>query len=429
MTNHVELDINGAKIALYPMNEVRAVLIRAIIRAGSYYEENEKWGRFHLLEHLTCQGTKNLFSRVEIETYKEQHVISSNAWTGCFDMGYWFEFPDLAYKQGFYLFNEMVFKSSIPQSQISRENRVIQQEYTDKWSSPYRRYGRALDHLLFGKNHPYCRDGMGDPEYISQFGRADLEKICKTYYVPENMVITIVGKIDIPAITDELHKLLDPINNRKLKTPVWNEQNISQDQFLLHLEDVDQVGLDLSWMMPGRDDIDIRDRLKFFIASYIIGGSARSMIYTKLREELGLVYSASSRAWFMPKAGAFTISTSTNAKNAKEVIGYMYNIVHEFIDKKITPHEFERSKHYLNMKTLISYDSIDSIASQLSGSLFWENRVITPDEYIEIIETITLKEVKEIFNKYTSKEQNLKLGILSKNEIEVPGEVKKVVIH
>lgn len=153
------------------------------------------------------------------------------------------------------------------------------------------------------------------------------------------------------------------------------------------------------------------------------------MIYTKLREELGLVYSASSRAWFMPKAGAFTISTSTNAKNAKEVIGYMYNIVHEFIDKKITPHEFERSKHYLNMKTLISYDSIDSIASQLSGSLFWENRVITPDEYIEIIETITLKEVKEIFNKYTSKEQNLKLGILSKNEIEVPGEVKKVVIH
>lgn len=369
-TKHSEFEINGAKVAVYPMASVQAVMLRVMIRAGSWYETGPKWGAFHLLEHMTYNATKAFPNELAIEFFKEKHGISNNAWTGNSNMGYWFEFPANSLDAGFDIFNELVFKPLIPESQLARESRVVSQEFVDWWSEPRTRFGKAYDELLYGKNHIYIRDGIGQPEFVDSLTQKDLLSLQRQYMKPKNMVITIVGKVNKDKVKNKLKDILsEQKGGKKAKLNIPKIKNTNK-RYLWHKEDFDRVQISTIWRTPGRDKLSITDKMRFNLAAYLLGGTARSRLFRKLRLEMGLVYKTGANFTTYPTTGEFEIWSSASPESAQKVHQTMIKVVDDFLKNSIPDEEFERSKNYLNMRRLLAYDSVSSIASSLASHLF-----------------------------------------------------------
>ena len=188
-----ELEISGAKVAIFPIKELSATNIDILIKAGSWYEPENKWGAFHFLEHMCFQGTEQFPTTREMELFKEEHAINGDASTGGQNINFRFQYPETSIRQCFTLIHEMLFQPSIPETKLAREKAVIRQEYTDKWSSPYNRYSLACARQLYGREHIYIRDGIGQPEHIEPLASDDLRQLHQDYFRPSRMAIGIAG--------------------------------------------------------------------------------------------------------------------------------------------------------------------------------------------------------------------------------------------
>jgi len=389
---YYEFTVKGAKVAVYPMRDVESVAINAMIRAGAWYE-GRRWGAFHLLEHITLDGTKKIPDELELELFKEENGIRSNAWTSQSEIGYWSRFPSKAVSSGFDFTFDCIFNPILKQRDIDREISVITQEHKDTWSNPYQRFWKSQMRQMYGSSHPYARHAVGWPKYLKTLKRKDLLRLHKEYFINPNMVISVAGKIDKDEVYKQLTRLLP--SKKGVKKMADLPEISSKSSYLWHKEDVRQVGINIVWLTPGRKDLSFKERMTLRLAAYLIGGSARSMLFKKLRMETGLVYSTGARWSWNPTVGTFAAYANTSFENSQKVFPMMQEIVSSFPNMDIKIADLKRAKNYINSGLLMSYDSPGNIADQMADDLFWSSRVIPVKEYFETSKQIKASELKE----------------------------------
>jgi len=389
---YYEFTVKGAKVAVYPMRDVESVAIDVMIRAGAWYE-GRRWGAFHMLEHLTMDGTKKFPDELALELFKEENGIRSNAWTSQSDTGYWAQFPAKVMGAGFEFIFDCVFNPLLLPKDMEREISVITQEHKDTWSSPYQRFWKSQMRQMYGSSHPYARHAVGWPKYLKTLKRSDLVSLHREYFSGPNMVISVAGKIGRDEVYEQLLAVLPPKKGEKKMA--FLPAIKSKSPYLWHKEDVRQVGINLTWLTLGRMDLSFKERLTLRLAAYLIGGSARSLLFKKLRMETGLVYSTGAKWSWNPTMGTFVAYANTSPENAQKVFPLMQEIVSSFPKMEIKKADLERAKNYLNSGLLMSYDSPGNIADQMADDLFWSSRVIPIEEYLETSNQIKASELKE----------------------------------
>jgi predicted Zn-dependent peptidase len=71
------------------------------------------------------------------------------------------------------------------------------------------------------------------------------------------------------------------------------------------------------------------------------------------------------------------------------------DVFHHFLADGATETEFSRARNYINMRTLMSYDSPYSIAREMTTELFWNGEIRMPEEDIVLANEITLQEINQ----------------------------------
>lgn len=407
-----EFEVNGAKVALYPMESVQAVALEAKFRAGSWHEEGNNWGAMHLLEHMVHQGTEQLADVYAKDMYKEDHGIFQNASTGGSHLSFELNFPTVSLKQGINLFVELAFRATLPESKLAHEQSIIAQEYRDKWSNPNQRYYRELDYNLYGKDHIYVRDGMGKIEYVNSVTQKQLVELQKKYFVTSNMVLGIAGNFDVKEAEKIIRKMLTPLPSGEKQTYIVPKPQTEKD-ILFHKEDVDRVSIDITSFLPGRETYSVKERFTKIIANFILGGGNRSRIYNRLRNELGIVYSTGSGISFSNGISDFGMRVSVSPERALEAKKELINVFEKFVTSGATETEFIRARNFINMRTMMSFDSPYSIAKEMVSDLFWDGHIYMPEEYVSMANEITLGEINESFKEL--KGAKFVTSVLSRN--------------
>jgi predicted Zn-dependent peptidase len=141
------------------------------------------------------------------------------------------------------------------------------------------------------RGHPYGRDPLQELETIPTITREDLYLFLRTYFVPSNMVVSVAGDIEKDQVMEDVGNFLKAFDEktapvRKLEEPVENPPVLA----LIHKPG--QVQSQIS-MTLGSIKRTHPDFWKMGLLMNIFGGSD-SLLYTRLREDLGLVYGA----WF-----------------------------------------------------------------------------------------------------------------------------------
>jgi predicted Zn-dependent peptidase len=391
------LKINNASIVFYPVKEVRTIMVDVWVKAGSWYEKGPQWGLFHLLEHLLFSGTSKLPNHNSIELYKQTYGINNNAWTGGQTMGFWFKFPDISINEGLEFMDQIVFNSIIPEDQIEKEISIISQEYFDKWDDPVTRFDYFTFDNLIGRESHYYRDGIGQPEYLKTVGRKELVEIYHQYFQPQNIFISIVGNYNESFLIDKLTSILQKYQNRQMDEPKWAVLP-PKDHFIKYQDNVSQSYILINWFLENEKKLDLKTRYGINMFSFILGGGANSILFKRIRQELGLVYNIRSRFWSLPKIYFFEIIVSVDTSKLDTLLENIKTVTEKFINNPISSTEFEQVRHYMDLQTLISFDSVDHISNNLVDDLFYEHHVYTPEDKIEIAHKIDLEQIKKLFS-------------------------------
>ncbi len=190
------------------------------------------------------------------------------------------------------------------------------------------------------KGHPYGRDPLQGLETIPAITREDLKLFLKDYFVPSNMVAAVAGDIDRTEAIKGLNALLKALPNKKaperrLDVPVETPPVLA----LIHKPG--QVQSQVGLRLPG-----IRRThpayWKMSLLMNVFGGSD-SLMYTRLRDDLGLIYAGGFFQTYKWKAGILAGYIGCKGDKTGQAISETINIMHA-LRKDVPPKGLEQKR-------------------------------------------------------------------------------------
>ncbi|MBN2124401.1 MAG: insulinase family protein [Deltaproteobacteria bacterium] len=167
------------------------------------------------------------------------------------------------------------------------------------------------------KGHPYGRDPLLGLETVPSIQAEDLKGFLKTYFLPSNMVAAVAGDIDLADAVKDLGGLFEALDRgrvpgRQLDDPPGTPPVLA----LIHKPG--QVQSQVTLALPGVERTD-PDYWKISLLANIFGGSD-SLLYTRLRDDLGLVYAAYFYETYKWKAGMLLGTIGCKADKTGEAL-------------------------------------------------------------------------------------------------------------
>lgn len=189
------------------------------IFAGSAHETDSEQGAAHFLEHMLFNGTEH-FSPGELVTYFQSIGMDFgadvNAGTSFFNTAYDLNLPkgDPAYIQdGLKVLRDYARGALLLPEEIDRERGIILAEKQERDSVSYRTFTSSLAFELPGSILAQ-RMPIGQKEVIETLDRPRLKQFYDRWYRPDNMVLIMVGEMDIPAVEKWVADQFEPLEPR-----------------------------------------------------------------------------------------------------------------------------------------------------------------------------------------------------------------------
>lgn len=398
MENEI-INIKGLNIATYKISGLSTISINLRIRAGSWYEDGDNWGKSHLIEHMLFQGSKSFPRYEDLEIFGEDNSISWGAYTSGSQINITIRSPKETLKNTLKFLLDPVFYPLFEEESIKKEKKIIDQEYLDKWSKIDTRFNKGVNQQIYGETHPYIRDGIGDAKYVSGITRDELIESHNNLFVASNMSMGIAGDFQIEELKNTLEQLLPD------EKPAPQLISIAQPKTSGHLyemEDATQKSarIYLTWPIQGSDVLDLKKQFVVSIANYLLEGTRNSVLYRKIREEMGLAYSVGASFVVNPLGGNFQIYMSVNPENIQKATSSALAAISEVVTVGIKDDVFLRAKNRIKSQKTMSFDSTSNIANSLCSYLFWDNLYMTPESFSEYIDSITKEDVEIFIKKY-----------------------------
>ncbi len=189
---------NGLRVVLHADRTLPLVAINLWYHVGSKNERPGRTGFAHLFEHMLFQGSEHLGTNDHFR-YVQQvgGVANGSTWydrTNYYetlpahqlDLGLWLESD----RMGFLL-------PAITAENLETQRQVVMNERRQRIENqPYGRAGERLRELLFPPDHPYHWPVIGYMEDIAAATLDEVRAFFRTYYAPNNAVLTLAGDFD-----------------------------------------------------------------------------------------------------------------------------------------------------------------------------------------------------------------------------------------
>lgn len=250
----------------------------------------------------------------------------------------------------------------------------------------------AFSKKLFA-NNPYANPTIGYKESVNSITTDDIQNFFAEYICAKNANICIVGAINKSQAYNISKALIASLpvgekNNQKF-SQLKNNAEIIKEKF-----DSTQTSI----LMGHQLFLDIEDPLYFplKLGNEILGGGGlNSLLFNKVREELGLVYNIGSNINLNPDYGSFVISAQTsNPKLALETINNVYT---DFINHHIDEQTLKNSKKHIEGTHLLSYVKNSSKLNMLSSIANKDLELDFFDTYVENINKVTADQIYKAF--------------------------------
>jgi len=201
---------NGLEVILAPDKTVPMVTVNIWYHVGSGNETRGKSGFAHLFEHMMFQGSKNsIAAKGKDPHFSTLRAIGSNDINGTTNTdrtNYFESVPAHHLETALWLESDRMghFLEVLSEAEMKNQIDVVRNERRQNYDNvPYRKALFALYAALYPEGHPYRYLTIGRHEDLERASLDDVKKFFKTWYVPSNATLAIVGDFD-PATAKKL---------------------------------------------------------------------------------------------------------------------------------------------------------------------------------------------------------------------------------
>jgi len=402
---------NGLRVIIEEDHRNPIVVFSVFIDSGAAYEGVYLGsGISHLVEHMLFKGTKKYHpGAIEDILHKYGGKIAgftSHDYTG-YRITILKEHKDVAID----ILKEMLTRPIFNKKELKKEMQVIEREMDLNKDDPGRRLSRMTFSNAYSR-HPYNLPVIGYKENFRRLRRKDLLIFFKSSYIPEKMVLAVVGDIDKNSIFNEIENALGSLPRGGSKvTTLPQEPEQMAARYTEEALDIEGSYVNIAYHSS---ELLNKDLYPMDLLSFILGQGESSILNDKLRMKKELVLSISSYNYTPRDSGLFVISSVLKEENAKEALEEILKEIKDIKENGVTEKDLVKAKNNFLAGHIYQKETIRSKASDLAiGELLTGNPLFF-EEYIEKIKSVTAKDIQLSAKKYLRKE-NMTVAILSKS--------------
>ncbi|MEM7553499.1 MAG: pitrilysin family protein [Cyanobacteria bacterium P01_A01_bin.84] len=264
---------------------------RIFLRAGSCYESREQAGLANLLSAVLtkgCDGLSSLDIAEKVETLGAS--LSADITSDYFLLALKTVTADFA--EILELSARILRSPTFSESEVELEQRIAIQDIRSQQEQPFAIAFEKL-RLLMYENHPYSMSVLGDEKSLTNLNSESLKEFYQTYFRPDNLVISIAGRIDCSKAVELVNK-----NFGDWKAPTDKplvELNLPEIK-VKPKNTITPQTTQQSIIMLGYLGADVRspDYAALKLISTYLGNGLSSRLFVELREKRGLAYDISA---------------------------------------------------------------------------------------------------------------------------------------
>ena len=220
-----EFDLkNGLHVILHEDHSTPIVAVTVMYHVGSKNENPERTGMAHFFEHLLFEGSEHI-ARGEFDGYVEGAggVLNANTTQ---DRTFYYELlPSNQLELGLWLESERMLHARVDGTGIETQREVVKEEKRQRYDN--QPYGQMMP-TTFDRaysEHPYRWTPIGSLEHLNAASYEEFMDFYKTFYVPNNAVLSIAGDLDIKATKKLIKAYFEgiPAGTREIPRPMIEE--------------------------------------------------------------------------------------------------------------------------------------------------------------------------------------------------------------
>ncbi len=283
-----DMQVAGARVFFLPDRELPLVDLKLLVKAGSVDVPPAKIGLADLLGDSIIRGGTESYLPDELARVLDENAIRIRVNVGEEQTTIHLSVLKDDWENGLKLLQEILIHPRFdPQIIAMVKNRLVT-ALKRQGGNARAVAGRELKIWHF-KGHAYGRDPLAGLGTIEGISRSDLKRFLAAYFVPSNMVAAVAGDVDKKDVRRGLVQLFKSLPQTRAPLRQLVDPGATPPVLAL-INKPGQVQSQVAMSLPGIKRSN-PDYWKLNLLMSVFGGSD-SMLYTRLRDDLGLVYTA-----------------------------------------------------------------------------------------------------------------------------------------
>lgn len=386
----------GTRVYGIQNNEVPLVQMNIRIDGGQLLED--KPGVANLAARMLMMGTKNktpeqleeaiqqLGSQVNVASSKEAVVVSVST---------------LArnYEATLELVREILLEPRWDEKELELLKSAVVSQIRQQEANPSGIATNRFGELLYGKEHIYARNLLGNAESVNALTMDDLKRFYGKAFGPSVARIHAVGALDKSKIVPPLQKLVSAWPAKTVKVPAFTAPavNYTAKVWFYDIPDAKQSVLKIGNLALKVTD---KDFYPASVANYILGGGGfASQLTQELRETKGYTYGVYSGFNGTGNTGTFEIMSGVRSNVTLESLQSVLAILRNY-GPGFTEQDLETTKGFLIKSQARAFETASAKLSMLENisKYGWKPTYVKDRE--QVVKNMTVAEIRRLATQY-----------------------------
>lgn len=417
---------NGLRYVLLahdePQNRVGMYLD---VQAGSIQETGKQRGLAHYLEHMLFNGTTHYPPGTLVEYFQSLGMgfgADTNAHTGFDETVYKLLLPQGNLEmvdEGLQVLADYARGALLLEEEVDRERGIILSEKRARDSVAARVRKKQMQFEFTGTRAAQ-RDPIGTEEVLLQAGSTDLRTYYDAWYRPGNMVVVVVGDMNVEDTEQLVAKHFSGLKPGSVQ-PECSELGVvaeeGTDVLYLHEPELGYTRISYGTVYNEQPAVNTKAREQQQLYAYVAASILNDRL-ERLARKPGSPFTSADvySGIFLDALGYATITASTDNTRWQEGLTILQQAVSQTLESGFTANELERVK-----KELLAYlkkqqqtaktRSSSNIAAEIIRKLNSDEVVLSPAQelvlYAPMLKEMTVADAEQAFARLWKTERRL----------------------
>ncbi|HZQ37963.1 MAG TPA: pitrilysin family protein, partial [Dehalococcoidia bacterium] len=233
----------------------------------------------------------------------------------------------------------------------------------------------------------------GTLEIVDGITRQDMRRHLDTWYVPNNMVLSVAGNVTHEQVLALAEKCWGKAEPREVPCVPPAAPELGTERLQFDRRDLAQANLAIGMRGIRRED---PDRFALTILTNVLGRGMSSRLFREVREKRGLAYSVGASTARYMDTGAFSVSAGVSPENAVKAVKVIMAELRKLIEKPVGKAELSKARDYAAGSFRLGLESSMALAQRAGENLLMVKKIEPVQRIVDGLRGVTADDVQRV---------------------------------